>query len=386
MTTRPVHHRRVKHHERQEPVDHPPDPPRPTGVARGTPRATPRPRPTPARTGSSRRCLRRPRRPLGVLVRGRVRPPVPEVERGRDVDQEHQPPEPQRSRTAARSEPSASRRENQHPPRDRQRIRQAIWATRRPSRGQYRPTKTGRNPEHRPGDRTSRLKHRSPCSTPLPDRRGLPSMPRRTKIVATLGPATDDPNVLAALLRAGVDVARINFSHGTADEHLARVARFRAEADRRVGKVVAVLADLPGPKLRVRIPAPRPLAAGGQCCTSRSPPSRRTTATSPSPSRRCWPTSAPDSGSCSTTAGCSSKRTETDGGRLAAKVVIGGTLAAEQGAEPAGHAADDPGRHRPRPARRSRSRPRPGWTGWRCRSSAARRRPTNCGALPPSPG
>jgi pyruvate kinase len=86
-------------------------------------------------------------------------------------------------------------------------------------------------------------------------------MLRRTKIVVTLGPATDDPNILSAILRAGVDVARINFSHGTADEHLARVARFRDEADRQ-RKVAAVLADLPGPKLRVRIPAPRPLVPG----------------------------------------------------------------------------------------------------------------------------
>ena len=50
-------------------------------------------------------------------------------------------------------------------------------------------------------------------------------MLRRTKIVATLGPATDSPELLEAVLRAGVDVARVNFSHGTPDEHLARVAR-----------------------------------------------------------------------------------------------------------------------------------------------------------------
>src|ERR671912_1981625 len=98
-----------------------------------------------------------------------------------------------------------------------------------------------------------------PYTTPCPQR--IIHMPRRTKIVATLGPATDDPNVLAALLRAGADVARINFSHGTSDEHLARVARFRAEAGRQ-RKVAAVLADLPGPKLRVRIPGPRPLLPG----------------------------------------------------------------------------------------------------------------------------
>jgi pyruvate kinase len=85
--------------------------------------------------------------------------------------------------------------------------------------------------------------------------------PRRTKIVATLGPATDSPAVLDAILRAGVDVARVNFSHGSADEHLARVARFR-EAAKRVGKFAAVLADLPGPKLRVKMAAERELNTG----------------------------------------------------------------------------------------------------------------------------
>jgi pyruvate kinase len=86
-------------------------------------------------------------------------------------------------------------------------------------------------------------------------------MPRRTKIVATIGPATETPDRLDAILRAGVDVARINFSHGTADEHIARVARLR-EASGRVGKVVGVLADLPGPKLRVKLAAERELTPG----------------------------------------------------------------------------------------------------------------------------
>jgi len=86
-------------------------------------------------------------------------------------------------------------------------------------------------------------------------------MSRRTKIVATLGPATDDPATMEAVLRAGVDVARVNFSHGTAQDHIDRVDRFRAAA-RRVEKFVAVLADLPGPKLRVKITAPRDLDPG----------------------------------------------------------------------------------------------------------------------------
>jgi pyruvate kinase len=88
-------------------------------------------------------------------------------------------------------------------------------------------------------------------------------MPRRTKIVATLGPATDDPDVMEKCVRAGIDVARINFSHGTAAEHLACIARFR-EVSAKVGRVTAVLADLPGPKLRCLLPAARDLPPGGE--------------------------------------------------------------------------------------------------------------------------
>ncbi|MBK1885746.1 MULTISPECIES: pyruvate kinase [Marinobacter] len=75
-------------------------------------------------------------------------------------------------------------------------------------------------------------------------------MLRRTKIVATLGPATDSPESLAAIIRAGVDVTRLNFSHGSADEHLERARRVR-EAAAAQGRFVALLADLQGPKLRI---------------------------------------------------------------------------------------------------------------------------------------
>lgn len=75
-------------------------------------------------------------------------------------------------------------------------------------------------------------------------------MPRRTKIVATLGPATDKPGVLEAMVRAGVDVVRINFSHGSAADHEQRV-RLAREAAAACGKDVGVLADLQGPKIRV---------------------------------------------------------------------------------------------------------------------------------------
>jgi len=73
---------------------------------------------------------------------------------------------------------------------------------------------------------------------------------RRTRILATLGPATDAPGVLDALLRAGVDVVRLNFSHGDPAAQIARAQAVR-EAAQRVGTEVGILADLPGPKIRI---------------------------------------------------------------------------------------------------------------------------------------
>ncbi len=72
---------------------------------------------------------------------------------------------------------------------------------------------------------------------------------RRTKIVATIGPASDPPEVLAALLDAGVDVVRLGLAHGEPKEHIERIELVREIANRR-GRKVAVLADLPGPKVR----------------------------------------------------------------------------------------------------------------------------------------
>jgi pyruvate kinase len=74
-------------------------------------------------------------------------------------------------------------------------------------------------------------------------------MNSRTKIVATLGPASDSPEVLDAMLLAGVDVVRLNLSHGQLAEHVKRLQAVR-DAGERTGCVVAVLADLPGPKVR----------------------------------------------------------------------------------------------------------------------------------------
>ena len=73
---------------------------------------------------------------------------------------------------------------------------------------------------------------------------------RRTKIVATIGPASREPEVLRRMVEAGMDVARLNYSHGTLDEH-AETARRVRDAAGRVGRPVAILQDLPGPKLRI---------------------------------------------------------------------------------------------------------------------------------------
>jgi pyruvate kinase len=73
---------------------------------------------------------------------------------------------------------------------------------------------------------------------------------RRTKIVATIGPTSREPDTLLRMVQAGMDVARLNYSHGTLDEHAETVRRVR-EAAGQAGRQIAILQDLPGPKLRI---------------------------------------------------------------------------------------------------------------------------------------
>lgn len=75
-------------------------------------------------------------------------------------------------------------------------------------------------------------------------------MLRRTKILATLGPATDKPGVLEGLFEAGIDVVRMNFSHGSAEDHIKRAERVR-ELSKETGRRVGILGDLQGPKIRI---------------------------------------------------------------------------------------------------------------------------------------
>jgi len=86
---------------------------------------------------------------------------------------------------------------------------------------------------------------------PLPD--------HKTKIVATIGPASESPDMLERLIRAGMNVARLNFSHGDFRGHAERIARIRAAAEA-TGQRVAIMADLPGPKMRIGKLDPEPIA------------------------------------------------------------------------------------------------------------------------------
>src|SRR5215468_3962402 len=80
----------------------------------------------------------------------------------------------------------------------------------------------------------------------------------KTKIVATIGPASESPEMLERLLEAGLNVARLNFSHGDFSGHRDRIARIRA-AERKTGRRVAIMADLPGPKMRLGQINPEPI-------------------------------------------------------------------------------------------------------------------------------
>jgi len=87
---------------------------------------------------------------------------------------------------------------------------------------------------------------------------------RRTKIICTLGPATASLEKIRELIRAGMDVARLNFSHGTREDH-ARFAQWVRQAARELGRPVALLQDLCGPKIRtgaLRGPRAVPLRPG----------------------------------------------------------------------------------------------------------------------------
>src|SRR6266516_2837759 len=109
-----------------------------------------------------------------------------------------------------------------------------------------RPSIQPRHPAHKtgsPGDRHTGIDHRATGE-------GVPAMSRRAKIVCTLGPATSGPGKIAELVAAGLDVARLNMSHGDHDAHRAAYQAVRTASDTS-GRSVGVLVDLQGPKIRL---------------------------------------------------------------------------------------------------------------------------------------
>src|SRR5262245_32761478 len=86
----------------------------------------------------------------------------------------------------------------------------------------------------------------------------MPLPKNKTKIVATIGPASDTREMLERLIRAGLNVARLNFSHGELAEHAARINLIRSAAEA-AGRRVAIMADLPGPKIRIGNIEPEPI-------------------------------------------------------------------------------------------------------------------------------
>jgi pyruvate kinase len=80
----------------------------------------------------------------------------------------------------------------------------------------------------------------------------------KTKIVATIGPASESPEIMRQMIEAGMNVARINFSHGDISSHQPVMDRLR-QAAQAVGRRLTILADLPGPKIRLGQIAPDPV-------------------------------------------------------------------------------------------------------------------------------
>ena len=110
----------------------------------------------------------------------------------------------------------------------------------------------------------------------------------KTKIVCTIGPASDSPEVMEQMIRAGMNVARLNFSHGDFAGHRKVIENLRAAA-RGPGRRVAIMADLPGPKIRIGQFAKEPieLKSGDPFTLTTEPIAGRPEAASPSPLNLC---------------------------------------------------------------------------------------------------
>ncbi|HMN45327.1 MAG TPA: pyruvate kinase [Povalibacter sp.] len=158
-------------------------------------------------------------------------------------------------------------------------------------------------------------------------------MLRRTKILTTLGPATDNPKVLSDLIIAGADVVRINFSHGEPQAHAKRVQMVREVAEQ-VGKQIAVLGDLQGPKIRIERFANGPvqLIEGEPFTLDVSLDPKAGTATSVGVAYKSLPRDVQASDVLLLNDGqIALEVTAVDGPRIATKVIVGGELSDNKG-------------------------------------------------------
>ena len=163
-------------------------------------------------------------------------------------------------------------------------------------------------------------------------------MPRATKIVATLGPASSSPEVLERMIRAGVDVVRLNFSHGKAQDHIDRATLVRevAQARRQGGRDHGRPAGAEDPRRQVR--GRQDDARGRRRASSSTarPPSSATTSASASTTRSCRATCGPATCCCSTTACCELTVDAVRGEEVHTTVVVGGELSNNKGINKAG--------------------------------------------------
>ncbi|MCK5769869.1 pyruvate kinase [Algiphilus sp.] len=161
---------------------------------------------------------------------------------------------------------------------------------------------------------------------------------RHTRILATLGPATDDPDALMALLRAGVDAVRINYSHGTQDDQARRIAQVR-EAAAELQRDIGILADLQGPKIRVERfrDGPVTLERGARFVLDTAHPADAGDVTIVGCAYRDLPDDvAPGDALLLNDGAIRLTVTRVDGTRIETEVVIGGVLSDRKGINKAG--------------------------------------------------
>ena len=153
---------------------------------------------------------------------------------------------------------------------------------------------------------------------------------RRAKIVATLGPASSDRDTLRSLFHAGVDVFRLNFSHGSAEDHAVRMAILR-EIEAETGRPIGVMADLQGPKLRVGAFAQGPVhcspASASAWTWTRAPATPSASACPP----RSLPRWRPAPSCCWTTARLRLRVDACDATSADTRVLVGGRLSERKG-------------------------------------------------------